>query len=264
MGKYLFTNSLGSFVFDEKLKLVDKGEEKKLSKKYKDAIKTDDPKIVNGILRLFKEQAKKFYEPNLKFTKQKVKDSVNSDNLVVQTIDNIEEIDKAANLLVKRLREWYELYNPEFSKGIASHDKFVELILEKVSKKKNSMGAELSKEDLKPIMSLAKKINELYKFREEQKKYLEKIMKNNYKNLTAVAGVLIGAKLLAHAGSLKKLVLFPASTIQLLGAEKALFRHIKTNARCPRHGLIVNHSLLANAKQKDHGKIARHLASAIS
>ena len=69
---------------------------------------------------------------------------------------------------------------------------------------------------------------------------------------------------MTHAGSIKKLAEMPASTIQLLGAEKALFRHLKTKARCPRHGLIINHPLLANAKQKDHGKIARHLASSMA
>ena len=83
-------------------------------------------------------------------------------------------------------------------------------------------------------------------------------------NITAVAGAVIGAKLLAIAGSLKKLSLFPASTVQLLGAEKALFRHLKTGAKSPKYGILHEHPLIAQAKKKDHGKVARLLADKIA
>ena len=83
-------------------------------------------------------------------------------------------------------------------------------------------------------------------------------------NTKAVCGVLTGAKLIEHAGSLKRLSEMPASTIQILGAEKALFRHMKTGAKPPRHGIIVHHPLIAKAPEKIHGKIARALADKIS
>ena len=83
-------------------------------------------------------------------------------------------------------------------------------------------------------------------------------------NTKAICGAYLGAKLIEHAGSFKRLSEMPASTIQILGAEKALFRHLKTGAKPPRHGLIVNHLLIANAPDSMHGKIARALADKIA
>ena len=144
-------------------------------------------------------------------------------------------------------------------------EKFVELIVSGDDPKiKDSMGGDLSKEDIKPFMDLAKKIKEMYEFKQMQTEYLEKVMKEYCPNISAVAGESIGAKLLALAGSLKRLAFFPASTVQLLGAEKSLFRHLRTGARPPRHGVIVQHPLVASASQKDHGKRARALADKIS
>jgi len=201
---------------------------------------------------------------NIEETKKKIKESVGFDDFIVQAINNIEEIKKVSNILVKRLREWYELYNPEFSREVSDHSKFVELILANKDKKiKESMGAELSKEDLNAIKELAKEAESLYKFNEKQEEYLKKIMEKNCPNITAVAGFLIGAKLIELAGRLKRLVLFPSSTVQILGAEKALFRHMKTGAKCPRHGVIVQHPLIASAPDSEHGKRARALADKI-
>jgi nucleolar protein 56 len=202
---------------------------------------------------------------NLEETRKKVRESVNPDNFIVQTVNNIDEISKVCNILAKRLREWYELYNPEFSRKFSDHEVFVKLIIEgKDKKEKTSMGADLSKEDLEPILKIAKELSVLYSLRDKQKEYLEKVMEKNNPNLTAVAGYLIGAKLIALAGDLKRLVMFPASTVQLLGAEKALFRHMRTGAKSPRHGMIVNHPLISGAPQKEHGKRARALADKLS
>jgi nucleolar protein 56 len=89
-------------------------------------------------------------------------------------------------------------------------------------------------------------------------------MKRYCPNLLEITGMMLGAKLIAKAGSLKRLSQFPASTIQVLGAEKALFRHMKTGARPPRHGMLIQHPIVAQAKQKEHGKRARTLADKIS
>ena len=203
-------------------------------------------------------------ESNLKETKKKIKESVTDDLLIVQTINHIEDLTKVLNILAKDLREWYGYYNPEFSREIENHEEFVSLILDKKDKKiKNGMGGDLKKEDLKPILELCNQINDMYKFKQKQEKYLEDLMTNVCPNITAITGSIIGAQLIQHAGSLKSLILMPSSTVQLLGAEEALFRHIKTGARCPRHGLIINHPLISKASQKDHGKIARALASKI-
>lgn len=207
----------------------------------------------------------KYYQRNLEETKKKLKESVKFDDFVIQAINNVNEINRVINTLVKRLREWYELYNPEFSRKVMDHEKFVELIVSKKDDKvKDSMGAYLSEEDMEPVLELTKEIDELFKLKYKQERYLEKVMQKNCPNITVVAGYLTGARLIALAGDLKRLVEFPASTVQLLGAEKALFRHMKTGARAPKHGIIHEHPLISKVSSKDKGKAARVLADKIS
>ena len=281
--KYIFTNIVGTFIFNEHYKLVDKilfrnneqkeKLEKELSKKHSNLQKPEG-KVLDKILEFFKSKEffNDFYIKNLEITKKSVKDSVKEDVLIIQAIDNISGIDKASNTLVKRLREWYELYNPEFSNSIQEHEKFVEIILKKDKKQlqsemslKQTMGADLSKEDLEPISNLAKEINQLYQLRKKQEAYLENIMKGFCPNLLEVAGINIGAKLMGQAGSLKRLMLFPASTIQLLGAEKALFRHMKNKKNlCPKYGILHEHPFITKVKNKNQGKAARTIADKLS
>jgi nucleolar protein 56 len=241
--------------------------------KYKKLEKPGERNI-KKILNYFKNKEffDNFYNKNLELTKNDIKNSVKNDLLIIHTINNIEEIDKVVNCLVKRLREWYELYCPEFSNKIENHHKFVELILRKNKKQllaeinmRESMGADLSKDNLKPLMELAEKIDALYGLREDLEKYLEKLMNDTCPSMKAITGSLIGAKLLEHAGSLKKMVEFPASTIQILGAEKALFRHMKNKkSKPPKYGILFQHPLIQKSKNKERGKVARMLADKIS
>ena len=128
----------------------------------------------------------------------------------------------------------------------------------------DSIGADLEQEDLEPIRSLTHQAYDLYHLRKSHLEYISIIMDELCPNLKAVCGVLTGAKLMEHAGSLKRLSQMPASTIQVLGAESALFRHMKTGAKPPRHGIIVHHPLISQAPDRMHGKIARALADKIS
>jgi len=202
------------------------------------------------------------YEKNLEKTRKKLRESVSKDILLVQAIKNIEDLNKVINTLMKDLREWYGFYNPELVE--VSGDKLVFLILDgKDSKNKNSVGADLGKDDLEPMKKICSEIKNLSELKEKQVNYLEGLMKGLCPNLTAVAGALIGAKLIERAGSLKHLSELPASTIQLLGAEKALFRHIRNKKNLvPKYGVIYDHQLIANAKNK--GKMARKLADKIA
>ncbi len=228
-------------------------------------------KVLPNLSNFIDEFYSRFYNFNLVNTKHMIKKSILRENLISQVANNIDDVEKVINLLIKRLREWYSLYLPELSETFSEHEKFVEFVLnndkKQLIKKLNvshTMGADFDRKDVNQIIKLADELKRLYDLKQSHTSYLEDLMNDLCPNLTVVAGSVIGAKLITHAGGIKDLARMPSSTVQLLGAEKALFRHIKTNARCPRHGLIVNHSLLANAKQKDHGKIARHLASAIS
>ena len=284
---YIFSNIIGIFVFDDKFKVVDEilfkdfeDYQKKdksiqqIQNKHKN-LKEPDGEAIKKILFYFKNKKffGNFYNKNLQLAKLDVKNSVIDDVLIIQAINTIDELDKAINILAKRLREWYELYNPEFSRTMENHEKFVEGILDKdkneLLEKLNvnasgSIGADLEQEDLEPIKSLGHKIYDLYQLRKSQLEYISTLMGKFCPNTKAVCGVLVGASLIEHAGSLKRLSEMPASTIQILGAEKALFRHMKTGAKPPRHGLIVNHPLIAKAPERMHGKIARALADKIS
>jgi RNA processing factor Prp31 len=296
---YLYSNCLGVFVLDQNFKLIEKIEvsgtedfsswleqEKKLVGKYSDLYylgykkeKTDgiklsqDPKKIRLLIHFLKDQREDLRSRCISTTIKNVRESVSRDNFIIQTSSNIEEIQKAVNLLVKRLREWYELHLPEFSRSLESHEKFVDLILkrdkEKLLKeiqieKENSMGADMDSKDLKPILSLAENIKNLYQMRDTHEQYLEALMKEYCPNIHAIAGTLITAKLISHAGGLLNLAKLPASTVQLLGAEKALFRHLKTGARPPKYGVLFQHPLVNKVRKEDKGRAARVLADKIS
>ena len=118
---------------------------------------------------------------------------------------------------------------------------------------------------MEAIKGLASSVVILFKEKEEKERYLEVLMKKTCPNLTEVAGYLIGAKLLSIAGTLRHLVMMPASTIQLLGAEKALFKHmVNKNVKPPKHGVIIDHPLLQKALRENKGRVARALGDKIS
>ena len=265
--KYRFSNILGDFVLDDKFKVVDTKDTKKLEEVPK--------KKISVVLANFKDKKyySEFYEKNLKLTKKGIKASISEDLLINQAIANIYELDKINNILIKRLREWVGLYLPEFEHSMSNQEKFVELIIEndkkellEIIKLKESdcMGADLNESHLKEIRLLGKEIKELQALRKKHETYLEKVMVKYCPNLLELAGITIGAKLIELGRTLKHLAMLPASTVQLLGAEKALFRHLKTGSRSPKHGIIINHPLVQKAGRKDKGKAARMLADKLS
>ncbi len=151
------------------------------------------------------------------------------------------------------------------SRKVTDHDRFLQLIDE--GKWKENDGV-LSKgwnmKDKDSLAAFAKTIRNLQKDAKEHENYLRAMLEKHAPNLLAITSPRLAANLIELGGSLRRLALMPSSTIQLLGAEKALFRHIKTGARSPKHGIIVQHPLLASAKRELHGKIARTLGDRIS
>ncbi len=213
------------------------------------------------------------HENSIEITKKKLKNAVGKDWLIMHASEAIEDLNRASNLIAKRLREWYELYNPEFSRAVEDHEKFAELITSKSKaellrsiglSEDSSMGADLGSEDTKAMLILAEELKSAYATREKEKEYLEELMQQTCPNLKAVAGMLTGAKLIAIAGSLKKLSEMPASTIQVLGAERALFRHKKTGAKAPKFGVIRTHQLVQGSGRENQGKAARALSDKIA
>ena len=292
---YLYSNIIGTFVFSQNFDIRERhiftekesllafplllegkplDSENKFLKKYKKIQNLretkDEAKIIRALdaLIVYKDELRSL---NLNLTKNQISDSVRDDSLIIQTSNLLNELNKTINMLSKRFREWYSYSLPELEEKIHDHSHLMELVLQKSRAElikefniKNSMGTSLKKEDYDSILSLAKTINALHKEKQNKETYLESLMKRTCPNLNAVAGFLIGASLVSIAGSLRNMVLMPASTIQILGAEKALFRHMVTGARPPRHGIIVNHPLISGKPQAEHGKRARALADKIS
>jgi nucleolar protein 56 len=128
----------------------------------------------------------------------------------------------------------------------------------------SSMGADIAEADLEMVQALAKNVLDFYLLRKNMDEYVDRTMEELAPNVRAVAGALLGARLIAMAGSLQNLAMRPASTIQVIGAEKALFRSLKTGARPPKHGLIFQHTLLHDAKRWQRGKIARVIAGKLA
>lgn len=214
---------------------------------------------------------------NSELAKQKIKESVGKDNLIIHVNNAIEELDKSINVFIERLREWYSLHFPEMDRVIENHEAFAKLI-EKFGNRKNfddkklnqfkekSSGMEFNEEDIKSIRLFASSISKLYELREEFSNYLSKLLKEVAPNFSALAGDIIAARLISKAGGLERLSRLPSSTVQLLGSEKALFRFLKSKgkSKSPKYGLIYNHPLIQNSPNDKQGKIARLLASKLS
>ncbi len=198
------------------------------------------------------------------FTREKMKEAVGRDYLIVQTVGCLEDVNHSINTLTTRLREWYGLYSPEMGAKLEDHEKYLKAVLSGEEKCEGSMGMSLGQEDLGEVKEYAATLERLFSYRVRLEKYIEGLMKEVAPNTAAMAGPLLGARLIAKAGTLDRLASFPSSTIQVLGAEKALFKHIVTGTPPPKHGMIIQHPLVSSAGLKEKGKVARALAAKIT
>lgn len=212
----------------------------------------------------------------IELTNTKVKKlSSKDDKLLIQAINSIEDIDDSISKTIERFREWYILYFPELE-NINNNENYIKLIVENETREKilennpqyfeayESTGADLNPEDLNVLNDFAKSIFNLQKSRNNIVKYIEVKMNSIAPNLTDLVGATLGAKLISHSGGVKNLALYPSSTIQIMGAEKALYNYKKTGGNPPKHGLIYQHPTIRSSKWWNRGKISRLLALKIS
>ncbi|MHC1604992.1 MAG: NOP5/NOP56 family protein [Candidatus Methanofastidiosia archaeon] len=212
----------------------------------------------------------------LYLTEKEIRISVSSKDLFAsQAINTIDEIDQTINLFSERLKEWYGLHFPELEKLYNDNNAYCLKILEKGLRENfdnpdikktaaTSIGALISERDINAIQALASNISSLYNTKQSLVEYVENGISQVAPNLTALLGPLLAARLIALVGGLKNLSTKPASTIQMLGAEKALFRHLKSSAKPPKHGIIFQHPAVHNAPYWQRGKIARSLAAELA
>jgi nucleolar protein 56 len=212
----------------------------------------------------------------LSLVEQRLRTAASSKDLSISQATNaIDELDQTINLFTERLVEWYGIHFPELERLVVDNVQYCTLIAEHGQREnipgndiqaaaQQSVGVELSARDMEAIRSLAKQVVYLSTVRKDYTDYIEEGVRAVAPNLTELAGPLIAARLIALAGGLANLARKPASTVQVLGAEKALFRHLKTGAKPPKHGIIFQHPLVHTAKPWQSGKIARTLASELA
>ena len=225
----------------------------------------------------------------INLSSMKVKEtSEKLDQHLVQAVNTLDELDEIINTISTRIREWYGLHFPELDyilqniityaaivkdagprENITSDlltqldvpDKKIELIKQAISK---SQGGSLTDESAKSLRILASQVIQLSELRTDLSNSVENLMEILAPNLKNILTAIIGARLIAKAGSLLKLAQMPSSTIQIIGAEKALFRALKTGARPPKHGLLFQHPSVNSAPKWQRGKIARALSAKIA
>ncbi|KAF6991669.1 hypothetical protein CFC21_008731 [Triticum aestivum] len=226
------------------------------------------------------------------YSRAKVKFNVNRvDNMVIQAIFLLDTLDKDVNSFSMRVREWYGWHFPELVKIVNDNYLYAKLAKFVVNKSdlsekdipaladligdedkakeiveaaKASMGQDLSPVDLINVQQFAQRVMNLSEYRKNLYEYLVTKMNDIAPNLTSLIGEMVGARLISHAGSLSNLAKCPASTLQILGAEKALFRALKTRGNTPKYGLIFHSSFIGRASTKNKGRMARYLANKCS
>lgn len=281
MSEILITNCVGTFILkgkqieDKRLfktaeefhnqKIIAENE-KQLVVKYPNA-----KKPVNVIFPQHKEFLPKFYAYHIEHAKKMCKAAIRKEHFLMQASAAIKDMEKAINPLAKRLQDWYALYCPELNETTKNQEEFVVGVLTK--KKEDilleqhipiSMGAEIAAADRAMMEALAVQLQHLFAEKRSLESYIEKALQDTAPNLSIVAGPALAAELLGEVGSLERLAKIPASTIQMLGAENALFRYMRGQGRCPKHGIIINHPLLANTKASQRGRVGRRLAGALA
>lgn len=209
------------------------------------------------------------------------------DTMIIQAVSLLEDLDKELNNYAMRLKEWYSWHFPELGKILTDNvvyaqavqmigmrtnvknftdEELQEIVPEEIAQEVKeaaeiSMGTEILKDDETHMKTLAGQVIAISAYRQNLAEYLKNRMAAVAPNLTQLVGELVGAKLISHSGSLMNLAKQPASTIQILGAEKALFRALKSKKNTPKYGLIYNASIVGSAKNQLKGKISRTLAN---
>lgn len=238
------------------------------------------------------------------YSRSKVKfNPARSDNMIIQSIALLDQMDKDLNTFAMRVREWYSWHFPELKDIVKDNIMFarsaayiqdksticgtkkyddgddekenklpglIEIIGDEETAKavqtaaRTSMGMDCSAVDMLNIINFTQRMVKLAEFRKNLSNYLTEKMSVVAPNLSALIGDTVAARLISKAGSLTNLAKAPASTVQILGAEKALFRALKTKGNTPKYGLIYHSTFIGRADAKNKGRISRYLANKCS
>jgi nucleolar protein 56 len=212
------------------------------------------------------------HDAMIRLGKLRTSEPISRDRSAVQAVRSLDDLIETCNLMNERLHEWYGLHFPELA-DYAQDRKYAELIarfgerdaiIEELGIEIGSIGSELEDEDMRSVMDLADQLCMIYDSRERTEEYISEIISSSCPNMCALVGGPLTARLISLAGGLERLASLPSSTVQLLGAEKAMFRHLKSGKKPPKHGIIYQHPEVHRAPYWQRGNIARALACKIS
>ena len=203
--------------------------------------------------------------------KLRTSEPVPRDRNLVQAIRNLDDQIATINLYNERLHEWYGMHFPELA-DYAHDSDYADLvarygereaIIEELGIDLQSIGADFDPTDMRAVQDLADTLYRLYDDKERTEAYIEEIVEATCPNMCAMLGGPLAARLISLAGGLERLSSLPSSTVQLLGAEKAMFRHLKSGKKGPKHGVIYQHPEVHKAPYWQRGNISRALAGKI-
>lgn len=205
----------------------------------------------------------------VELAKRRMRKAIRPEDHLRQAVGALDELQEHENLLVERVREWYGLHFPELARTVDTTE-YIDLIAAHGRRENmpikplESVGAELGEPEEKDLKDLAMLAQHVATERKLLESYVEQSVRDLAPNVSELAGPMIAARLVAQAGSVEDLARLPSGTIQLLGAERALFRHLRTGSRPPKHGVIFQHPWIHRAPPWQRGSIARALAGKIA
>ena len=203
--------------------------------------------------------------------KLRTSEPIPRDRSLVQAIRSLDDQIATINLYNERLHEWYGMHFPELA-DYARDARYAQLIamngeregvIEELGIEIESIGADMDPADIGAIRDLADTLSRLYDDKERTEEYIQGIVEETCPNMCAVLGAPLAARMVSLAGGLERLASLPSSTVQLLGAEKAMFRHLKSGKKGPKHGVIYQHPEVHRSPYWQRGKIARALAGKV-
>ncbi len=193
---------------------------------------------------------------------KRLEGSIGRDRLIMQAANAYEDVGRIINLFHERLYEWFSLHYPEVKNTKDFADKVVSYgRRENFPDFKKSVGVDINEQDEQILIEFATTMQTLTEEKEHIEKYIRVSIKEIAPNMSSLLDSMLAARLLSLAGSLEKLARMPSSTIQLLGAEKALFRHLHKKGKSPKYGILYTSSVIQNSKPENRGKVARILAA---
>lgn len=201
--------------------------------------------------------------------KVRVRRSIGPGDHLRQAVGALDEIQEQENALAERLREWYGLHFPELAPMVDTGT-YVNLVAAHGRREnmpvapRESVGADLDDREEGEIRAFAELAKHVANQRKGIEAYVDRAIRELAPNVSELAGPIVAARLVSLAGGVEDLARMPSGTVQLLGAERALFRHLRTGARPPKHGVLFQHPLVHQAPRWQRGSIARVLAGHIA